>query len=169
MRYFKTLIRNNMERMILWLNSSAFSGIIWIHGSGSILIQITACCLFSTEPLPETILTYCQLDPKEQTSLNFKSKCNDFNSRKFYWKYYFQNGGHFVSASMCWWLSCVRHSLGCSPVLQLWWQGWFAVLRDCLIHGTKLLQTHKHNVNSSEYEQESYCECVQPMRDDVTL
>ena len=33
----------------------------------SALVQIMACCLIGAEPLPEPMLTYCWLDPKEQT------------------------------------------------------------------------------------------------------
>ena len=40
----------------------------WI---GSALVQIMACRLFGAKPLSETMLGYCQLDPKEQTSVKF--------------------------------------------------------------------------------------------------
>ena len=33
-----------------------------------------ACRLFGAKPLPEPILPYCQLDPKEHISVNFDSK-----------------------------------------------------------------------------------------------
>ena len=41
-----------------------------------------ALCRFNAQPLLEPILAYCQLDPKEQPSLKFKSKCNNFHLRK---------------------------------------------------------------------------------------
>ena len=31
-----------------------------------ILVQVTASCLFGAKPLPQQMLTFCQLDPKEQ-------------------------------------------------------------------------------------------------------
>ena len=40
----------------------------WI---GSALLQIMACRLFGTKPLSKPMLGYCQLDPSEQTSVEF--------------------------------------------------------------------------------------------------
>ena len=40
----------------------------WI---GSALVQIIACRLFGAKPLSEPVLVHCQLDPWEQTSVNF--------------------------------------------------------------------------------------------------
>ena len=40
----------------------------------SSLVQIMACRLFGAKPLSEPKLTYCQLDPLEQTSIIFESK-----------------------------------------------------------------------------------------------
>ena len=31
------------------------------------------CCLINTKPLPKPMLTYCQLDPEEQTSVTFEN------------------------------------------------------------------------------------------------
>ena len=39
----------------------------WRHGTWSILVEVMACCLFGVNSLFEPMLTYCQLDPKEQT------------------------------------------------------------------------------------------------------
>ena len=39
-----------------------------------------ACRLFGTKPLPEPMLTYCQLDPWEQTSVEIESKYKTFHS-----------------------------------------------------------------------------------------
>ena len=36
------------------------------------LVQVMACRLFGAKPLPEPKLTYCQLEPKEQTSMKFE-------------------------------------------------------------------------------------------------
>ena len=70
----------------------------WI---GSALIQIMACSLFGTKPLSKQVLGYCQLDPKEQTSVKFESKYKTFHSRKCIWlKRSLRNGGHFVRGEM---------------------------------------------------------------------
>ena len=45
-----------------------------------------ACRLFGAKPLPEPILTYCQLYPEEQTSVKFKSKYKAFHSWNHIWK-----------------------------------------------------------------------------------
>ena len=39
--------------------------------TGSTLVQVMACRLLGAKPLPEPVVTYCQLDPQEQTSVNF--------------------------------------------------------------------------------------------------
>ena len=41
----------------------------WI---GSALVQVMACRLFGAKPLPEPMLTYCQLDPYEQNKIGIK-------------------------------------------------------------------------------------------------
>ena len=48
----------------------------------SSLLQIMACCLYSTEPLSEPMLDYCWLDPWEQVSGKMKSKFKRFHWRK---------------------------------------------------------------------------------------
>ena len=58
------------------------------------------CCLFDALPLPEPTLTYCQLDPWEQTSVKFEPKYKPFHSWKCIWKRHLQNGGHFVQGEM---------------------------------------------------------------------
>ena len=47
------------------------------------------------------MLKYCQLDPLEQTSVNFWSKLKRCYSSKCVWKCRLRNSGQFVSASMC--------------------------------------------------------------------
>ena len=42
--------------------------------TGSSLVPVMACCLFGTKPLPEPMLVYCPLDPKEQTLPDFEWK-----------------------------------------------------------------------------------------------
>ena len=65
------------------------------------LVQIMACHLFSTKPLSEPMLHYCQLGPQEQTSVKLYWKFKHFRSKNCIWKCCLENIGHFVSASMC--------------------------------------------------------------------
>ena len=71
----------------------------WI---GSALVQIITCRLFGAKPLSEPMLEYCPLDRWEQNSVEFWSKFKHFHSAKCIWICRLRNGGHFVSASMCW-------------------------------------------------------------------
>ena len=61
------------------------------------LVQIMACHLFGAKPLSKPIVGYCQLEPLQQTSVKFSSKCKAFHSWKCISKYHLWNGGHFVS------------------------------------------------------------------------
>ena len=54
--------------------------------TGQSLVQVKACHLFGTKPLPEPMLVYWQLDYREQISVKFKSEFSHFHSRKFIWK-----------------------------------------------------------------------------------
>ena len=51
------------------------------------------------------MLTYSQLNHEEQNSLIYLSKLQHFHSRKCVWIYRMENGGHFVSASMCYYIT----------------------------------------------------------------
>ena len=53
--------------------------------TGPALVQVMACHLFGAKPLPEPMLTYCQLDPWELTSAKFESKYKSFHSGKCIW------------------------------------------------------------------------------------
>ena len=44
--------------------------------TGSLLIQLMTCHLFWPKPLPETILTYCQLDPRNTFQCNLNRNSN---------------------------------------------------------------------------------------------
>ena len=55
-----------------------------------------ACRLFGAEPLPETMLIFCPLDPREQTSVKFEWIYNIFHSWKCIWKCRLRNNCHFV-------------------------------------------------------------------------
>ena len=59
-----------------------------------------ARCMFGTKPLPELMLTYCQLDLLEETSMKFQSEFKSFHWRKCIGKGCLQNVGHFASASI---------------------------------------------------------------------
>ena len=64
--------------------------------SESTLVQIMACRLFGAKPLSKPTVGYCQLDPKEQTSVKFWSQYKTFHSRKCIWKCRLRNGDNFV-------------------------------------------------------------------------
>ena len=50
----------------------------------SSLVQVMACCIFSTKSLFEPVLAYCQLDHGEQTSVKFElKKSNIFTKNGF--------------------------------------------------------------------------------------
>ena len=53
------------------VNSPPTSAAYMRQRIGPALVQIMACCLFSTKPLSKTMLGYCQLDPWEQISVKF--------------------------------------------------------------------------------------------------
>ena len=57
-------------------NSSPPSAAYMRWGTWSALVLVIACPLFGAKPLPEPLLT----DPKEQTSVKFKSKYQTFHS-----------------------------------------------------------------------------------------
>ena len=66
----------------------------------STLIQVISWCLFVTKPLPDPMPSYCELDPYKQISVIYESKYNNFNPRKYSWKWCLQSGSHFVQTSV---------------------------------------------------------------------
>ena len=68
------------------VNSSPPNAAYMRQQTGSALVQVMACRLFGAKPLPERMLTYCQLDSWEQTSVKMSSKQNTFHSQKCIWK-----------------------------------------------------------------------------------
>ena len=82
------------------VNSSPPSAEYMHQWTRSTLVQVMACHLFSAKPLPEPMLTYSQLDPKEQTSVKFELKHTTFHSWKCNRKCCLWNGGHFVQWGM---------------------------------------------------------------------
>ena len=67
---------------------------------GLALVQIMAYCLFGPKPSSKPMLSNCQLDPYEQTSVKFQSKYRTIHSRKCNWKHLPWNGGHVVQWEM---------------------------------------------------------------------
>ena len=67
-------------------NSSPPSAAYMRQWTGSSLVQVMACRLFGAKPLPEPMLTYCQLDSWEHISVKFESEFYHFHSRKCNWK-----------------------------------------------------------------------------------
>ena len=59
-----------------------------------------ACRLVGAKPLSEPMLGYCQLEPKEQTSVKTKQNSQILTQENIV-ENVLENGGHFVSASMC--------------------------------------------------------------------
>ena len=60
--------------------------------------HVTACHLFSTKPLPEPMMTYCQLDPQGHTSVKWH-----------YLENAFEMWFAFLSMSQC--VECIMHVL----------------------------------------------------------
>ena len=74
-QYMRTLQVSSIATALF--NSSPPSAAYMRPWTGSALIQV-ACHLSRTKPLPEPMLTYCQLDPYEQTAGKFELKQNTF-------------------------------------------------------------------------------------------
>ena len=58
--------------------------------------QVMASPLYGTNPLPEPMLTLCQLYPKEQTLVKFQWQYKHFHSKKYIWICHLQNCHHFI-------------------------------------------------------------------------
>ena len=53
--------------------------------------------LFSTKPLPESLFTYCWLNPQEQNLVKWESKCKTFIEKKMHLKMLSAAGSHICS------------------------------------------------------------------------
>ena len=95
-----TVFQNIFFQINCMVTSSCPSDAYMCQWIGSVLVQIMACQLFGAKPLSKPMLSYCQLDPKEQTSVKFQSKYKNFHSWKCIWKYRIWNGGHLVQGKM---------------------------------------------------------------------
>ena len=72
---------------LLWsVNSSPPSATYMCQWIASSLVQIMACRLFSAKPLPEPMMTYCQLEPSNKLQWNW-----DQNTKLFIHKNTFEN------------------------------------------------------------------------------
>ena len=106
-----------------------------------------ACHLFGTKPLPEPKLTYCQLDPYEQTSMKFKSKYKLFIQ---------ENTSEYVVCEMAAILSRGRWVKGQAIT-------WISDDQDLLHHMPSLYRPHlgKYDVNHQMETFLCYCRFVQ--------
>ena len=68
-----------------WINSSPPSAAYMRQWIGLALVQVMACHLLGTKPLPEPMLSYCQLDSWEQISVKYESELYHFHWRKCLW------------------------------------------------------------------------------------
>ena len=73
---------NDLQR----LNSSPPSATYMRQWMRSVLVQIMACRLCGTKPLSKPMLSYCQLDPNEQTSVTFSIKIQNLLFTKMHLK-----------------------------------------------------------------------------------
>ena len=97
---WETLSGPPLNDGMMAINSSPPSAAYMRQWTGSALVQIMACRLIGAKPLSEPMLTYCQLDLWEQTSVKFKSKYKTFHSWNFKWKCRLRSGDHFVQGEM---------------------------------------------------------------------
>ena len=65
------------------INSSPSSAAYTRQRIGWALFQIMACRLFDAKALPKPMMTYCQLDLKEQTSVKCEPKYEIFHESAF--------------------------------------------------------------------------------------
>ena len=69
-----------------WINLPPPSASYMHQWTGSSLVQVMACRLFGTKPLPEPMLAYGQLNTWKQISVKFESEFCHLHSRKWIWK-----------------------------------------------------------------------------------
>ena len=100
------------------------------------------CRLFGTKPLPEPMLTYCQLDSWEQISVKFEAEFYHFQSRKCIWNGLpkwrpFCPGGNELPA-MSPWVAVPDDSSHSFTLCQEFSQG-LGMLTHCLCNGFLVL------------------------------
>ena len=93
------------------VNSSPHSAAYMRQWIGSALVQIMACRLFATKPLPEVMLAYWQPDSWEHTAVKFVSKYKLFFHENAYGNVVCENAAIFSrgdeSIKVAWVLSLV--------------------------------------------------------------
>ena len=104
------------------LNSSPPSAAYMRQWTESALVQVMACHLFGVKPLHKPMLTYCQLNPQEQTSVKFESTYKTFHSRKCIWE----------KSSVKWWPFCKGKWVDTIRWLLLVFQSWHPVMQSSL-------------------------------------
>ena len=71
--------RNALHHTV-YFTSSPLSATFVCQWTGSVLLQVMACHLFGAKLSPEPVLAYCQMNPWEQNSVEFKSRYECFHS-----------------------------------------------------------------------------------------
>ena len=88
---------------------------LWLHIASGILVNIGSdkltCSLFA-KPSPKPILTYCELDSKQQSSLKFQSKYKHFSDEKCIEKLCLSNGSHpiVMKYTIVWFYFTIVHN-----------------------------------------------------------
>ena len=90
----------------LTINSSPPSAAYMRQWAGSALVQVMACRVLDAKPLPEPMLTYCQLDSWQHILVKFESEFYHFHSRKNAIENVCQTGGHLVQGG---WVNGLTH------------------------------------------------------------
>ena len=111
-------------------NLSFLSVAYWRQWTGSSLIRVMACCLVGATPLPELMLTHCQLDPKEQTELKSKSKYI-FPLIKCIWKCHLRHDGPFVQGE---WVDGPSFIVVVQSAALNWWMWYFYLFISVFLH-----------------------------------
>ena len=86
----------------------------------------------SAKPLPELILTYCQMDSYEQTEVKFESKFTHRRSRSRTWKRRLQKVDHFVFRRQC--ITYRNGEIHCNN----WWAIFNCAISSFLLNSTNV-------------------------------
>ena len=81
----KRKIKNYSSYSHFSVHSPSLTVALWYHmlsGSWSTLVQVMVWGLFVNKPSPEQILTYCQMAPKQWTSVNVTRNEGQFHKKK---------------------------------------------------------------------------------------
>ena len=111
-QHFQSLWQNcwnfaKVETKVIFLNSSPPGAIYLCCWTGSALMQIMACRLFSAKSLPEPMPTCCQLNLYEQSTVKFESKYKKNSFKNVHLKMSsakwrtFCAGGRWINTTHC--------------------------------------------------------------------